>query len=265
MYTNYREYTTCDHVKVHKLVLNYKETHSSYSFYLLLLKLYPFLKQYIDLYDGLYTCNKSIASFLKYFDKKVSDCYLQTLANNNNGYITKSKAFKNFNLNVCYNLEKKDYNQEVLLALLVMIKRYNKSKTDKPTFILFIYKFYHYTILERLKKICKKQFKETEYQYLYNNALDELSSFEECDGRIISSNLIFDSCYNNIKWIKAPSSVHSIYSSLSCTERRILVMYYIQENTDKEIAENLKVCRATINRVRQKIKHTITSYSLKDG
>lgn len=245
-----------DYFRIHLLALKAKSNEREKN--LLLLNFINFLSQYSDLYDSkINISNNSLLKFIKFFDKNFSLGNLKyKLLNNSN--IKEIKAFKNFKASI-YSLTKEDFNQEIILSFLVMINRYSDNA---PSFHTYIDKNFHFVLLERLKMHFKNISIDgciMEYKEEYNLSEEIYLMEEEKLITMLSTTIkgtsisIFDDEFINIKWIMN-CDFNSKFYELSNIERHIIYLKYMLNKTDSEIADSFGVCRATINRIKNKIK-----------
>lgn len=147
---------------------------------------------------------------------------------------------------------------EIYVAFLTMAKRY-QSPDGKPRFHSYILRAFHYQLRRQLQTLVSDPivFKmASNVKYLddqwegddYSYGRFDAEGFEDKRPTFtIESSL--DAINDN--WVLGYTTGQE-YRDLSIMERKILKMYYIDDMSDQEIADQLGTCRATVNRRRNK-------------
>jgi DNA-directed RNA polymerase specialized sigma24 family protein len=150
---------------------------------------------------------------------------------------------------------------ELYVALLTMAKRY-QSPDGKPRFHHYILRAFHYQLRRQLQTLVSDPivfkmasnvlyFDEDHEDDGYvtfdaDSMEDQTPTFtieEEMDGI-------------NDNWILGLTTEPE-YSEFTIMERKIIKLYYVDELSDQAIADQLGVCRATINRRRNRVKDSL--------
>lgn len=143
------------------------------------------------------------------------------------------------------------------ISILELADRYEPID-DNPRFHSYLLKSYHYKVYHNLIPVTQDP--------LYYTSLEGLI-FREDD--FITYDVIDEDRYDNKyiqlmtdndtevddNWIAGFSA--ELFKDLSPVDRKILKLKYIDKLGDKEIGEELGVCRATINRRRIKLEQEI--------
>lgn len=254
--------------ELHCLALGYKEGNTEYG-EILIGKFSSFIYNYFSFVDTGYANlnNYSLRSFIKFFYSKSKIQFTQYNLNKHSK--NPNVNFKNIINIVKTSMNVEDFKQEVYLALLEMANRY---KDTKPTFHIYVQKYFHYVLLERLRKI------------LYYNSFDNISDYEiEDDGFNIYFEKILNDVSNEIELNKAKLKTKkynsaysdlffddnwyfgnykdSLFSVLSNDERKLLIDIYINKKRLNDIANERYISRMSVIRRKQKalnkIKNTL--------
>lgn len=210
--------------------------------------------------------NYSVRTFLGYFGGDYSINKVLYSYKYNNLDLSKTKHVINFK-SATKNMTCEDFNQELILALLKMAKRYDNNK---PNFHTYVNKYFHYVLLERLKKEFKnasinnniKEFDHNSKDEIFNIKFDmfieDISLKEENKKALLNTeyNSLYSDDFIDTNWLLG-NYKDSLFKDLSNEERNIIKLCYIDKKNDSEIARMYGVCRATINRKRLKIVKNI--------
>lgn len=149
---------------------------------------------------------------------------------------------------------------EIIVALLTMAKRY-KSQDGKPRFHAYILRAFHFQLRRQLQTLVADpivfrmaynvNFQEDQYDgdneqgggargYRVENMVDQT---------VFTIEDSLDSVNDN--WVLGLTASEE-YRDFTIMERKIIKMYYVDEMTDQQIANELGTCRATVNRRRNK-------------
>lgn len=247
-----------------------------------------FLKKYISLIKyGQYALDHySIRSFIKLFiedqgDRAKINCYFAK----NVGRNIADKAVAKI-VNIFSNSEDEDIEQELYTIFLNMCSKY---KDDKPSFHHHVKRNFHYYAYRHFEKLSKDpiargyvttmttaQFcDQTSSSFKINNnnefafdyfigdtsveiEMDQLLDEIEMHYNLTHSNVtavkqkgisVYDDEFLNTNWINGVTC-SDVFKELTPFERKILIMWYIDNKTDSDIAEEFGVCRGTINKRR---------------
>jgi RNA polymerase sigma factor (sigma-70 family) len=143
------------------------------------------------------------------------------------------------------------------MTLLELADKYEPID-ENPRFHSYVLKAYHYKVYHNLIKVTQDP--------LYYTSLEGLR-FREDD--FITYDDIDEDRYDN-KYIQLMTESDTevddnwiagftadLFKDLSPVDRKILKLKYIDKLDDKDVAEELGVCRATINRRKIKLKQVI--------
>lgn len=254
--------------ELHCLALGYKEGNAEYG-EILVGKFSSFIYNYFSFIDTGYANlnNYSLRSFIKFFYSKSKIQFTQYSLNKHSK--NPNVNFKNIINIVKTSMSVEDFKQEVYLALLEMANRY---KDTKPTFHIYVQRYFHYVLLERLRKI------------LCYNSFDNISDYEiEDEGFNIYFEKILNDVSNEIELNKAKLKTKkynsaysdlffddnwyfgnykdSLFSVLSNDERKLLIDIYINKKRLNDIANERYISRMSVIRRKQKaidkIKNTL--------
>lgn len=144
---------------------------------------------------------------------------------------------------------------EVVAAFLTMAKRY-QSRDDKPRFHTYILQAFHYQLRRQLQSLVADpiifrmatnlRFNDN-YMETDDNTMDVQNFYDTSDQFTVDRR--FNTVNDN--WVLG-HTVTEEYRQFTVMERKIIKMYYIDNLSDQEIANQLGTCRATVNRRRNK-------------
>lgn len=230
----------------------------------------------------------SIRSFIKLFvEEEHERLKINSYFVNGHGQMIADKTVAKI-VGIFSNNDKEDIQQEICAIFLSMCHKY---KDTKPSFHNYVKRNFHYYVFRYLEKLSKDPVARGLYYQkkifnIYNS--DQQLPIEEtiCDKNaqkeidevldyvelfynlqlsiaIIEKDMtinIYDEEFLNNNWING-ITCSNIFKDLTTFERRILVMWYMKDNTDSEIAEMFGLCRGTINKKRacakSKLKKTV--------
>lgn len=171
---------------------------------------------------------------------------------------------------ICHTYSDDDLKHEIYMAILIMAKRY-KSPDEKPRFHTYIVRAFHYQLRRQLqiltadqfafKMIENEEFDVTRFSELEGGFVPGISAWTEgkLQDRVPSFTIEEEFEDINENWVLGFTNDMD-YANLTIMERRILKMYYIDELSDQEIANQLGTCRATINRKRNRSKEALRGH-----
>lgn len=161
------------------------------------------------------------------------------------------------------------YN-ECVCVFLSMAKRYND---DRPSFHNYISKCYHYELQRGLKYLikdpvvkisnpydCGYNYSQNEHIYSYEALINDINKEVILKNAkqltVTDENSVYDIESLNVNWINGITCSEE-FSALTPFERELLINNYILKKTDTEIANELGLCRATVNRKKAQAKKTL--------
>lgn len=149
---------------------------------------------------------------------------------------------------------------EAIVALMTMAKRY-QSPDGNPRFHSYVLQAFHFQLRRQLQTLVSdpivfKMANNINFRDEYYDNDSDLDSGYDVDSfadktPTFTIDHSLDSVNDN--WILGTTSSEE-YRQLSIMERKILKLYYLDNKSDHEIAEELGTCRATVNRRRNKVK-----------
>lgn len=259
-----------DYLKVHQHALNYKEGNKE-SGEELLKSFNLFIYKYANfLAYGVYDINNySLRSFISlYIDNKPfrkqlnAYKYKPYIQQQFGSYaVSTSMLFRKYSFNDLYN--------ECVCVLLNMAKRY---KDTRPSFHNYVFRCFHYELERSLKPLIKDVLTKIQLPYelhsnsrvLEYNHIDE--AIEEINKKVCiknSTSLTQNDDYSikeleslNFNWINGITCSDD-FLELTQFEREILISNYILKKTDAQIASELGLCRATVNRKKAHAKNKL--------
>lgn len=183
-------------------------------------------------------------------------------------YATNTSAlFKKYTFDELYN--------ECICVLLSMAKRY---KDSRPSFHNYVFKCFHYELERSLKKLIKDPLSKMDipydtqfvhaqnisvqniYDYSYEALLDDINKEVQLKNSetisVKDESTVYDLESLNINWINGITCSEE-FKELTPFEREILVSNYISKKTDSQIADELGLCRATVNRKKSQAKKAL--------
>lgn len=157
-----------------------------------------------------------------------------------------------------------EIRNELVCVLLNMAQKYKDN--NRPSFHNYVDKCFHFEAFRGLSHLINDPITRLSYEEIIDNILVDSSAeieFENslndmCNRAALKNAKIpvedievslFDINSLNINWINGVTC-SEIFQKLTPFERKIILLHYIDNLTDTEIAEQFGVCRATINRRR---------------
>lgn len=161
--------------------------------------------------------------------------------------------------NLCQPYNDEELLNEIYVAFLTMAKRY-QSPDGKPRFHAYILQAFHYQLRRQLQTLVSdpivfkmasniKYFDEDYEQNEQNSDYDSSRLEDQTPTFTIEEE--FDTINDN--WVLGYTTGKE-YRDLTIMERKIIKMYYLDEMSDQDIADQLGTCRATVNRRRNRVK-----------
>lgn len=260
-----------DYIKVHQYALEYKEGNLE-SGEKLIEAFNLFIYRYANfLAYGVYDINNySLRSFISlYIENKQYRKFLHSykykpyIQQQFGQYALKTSAlFEKYSFEELYN--------ECVCVLLNMAKRY---KDTRPSFHTYVFRCYHFELERNLKHLIKDVLVKMNTVDDYNVICNHMTQYDKTDDIIEelnkqiaiknSDNLTIDDEYSvyeqeslNLNWING-ITCSDVFLILTTFERDLLVSNYILKKTDAQIAEELGLCRATVNRKKTEAKKKI--------
>lgn len=226
------------------------------------------VRYYVLLRQGkVYINGRNIREFLKLY---IKDTYIRKSIHQY-GYKPKAKEALYETADILKDLLRPYRNEELMneiyAAFLAVAKRY-KSPDGKPRFHHYLLRVFHYQLARQIDKLISDPlvFKMSSHMSFGEIDLDSeetglyfnLNMDKYVDkNRPINIEEHFDEINEN--WILGFTASEE-YQSLSVLERKILKLYYVDEKSDQQIADELGTCRATINRKRNHIVRKLRKY-----
>lgn len=283
-----------EYKKIHDLVYEY-QSGSTEAADVLLLSFKTFLNKYCSLIKyGQYNLDHySIRSFIKLFIEKPSDrakinSYFANLVGRKIADDTVGKI-----TGIFYNSSQEDIKQELYIIFFNMCSKY---KDTKPSFHHHVKRNFHYYTYRHFEKITKdplarghvvfnssKCYENDMGDFDISNLLYDKSIDFEMDQLLNEVEMfynmklsktpsvkqkgvnVYDNAFLNINWING-ITCSDMFKVLTPFERKILVMWYVNNKTDTDIAEDFGVCRGTINKRRaiakSKLENAIIDYRI---
>ena len=290
-----KAYGLKEYQQIHDLVYEYQNG-SVEAAELLLSNFKTFLNKYCSLIKyGQYSLDHySIRSFIKLFIEKSSD------RAKINSYFVNSSSRKVADETVSKitgifaNSSQDDIQQELYIIFFNMCSKY---KDTKPSFHHYVKRNFHYYAYRHFEKITKDPVARGHVVYknlVSNSNLDRNIQEAELDDIIQDTSVeidmdhllnevemyynmklskmpvvkqkgvsVYDNAFLNTNWINGVTC-SSVFKVLSPFERKILVMWYIENKTDSDIAEEFGVCRGTINKRRSVAKAKLKEAVIKN-
>jgi RNA polymerase sigma factor (sigma-70 family) len=150
--------------------------------------------------------------------------------------------------NLLKTYENEELMNEIYTAFLTMATRY-KSPDGKPRFHDYILKAFHYQLRRQLQILVEDPIVFNTVQNI--NFHEDHNNLDHYEDTAACYTIEDDMEEFNDNWILGYTSDEN-YKNLSVMERKIIKMYYLDEMSDQEIADGLGICRATVNRRRNK-------------
>ena len=286
-----------DYNEIHELVLEYKNGNKEVS-KRIIDNFSCFLNKYVALIKyGKYNLDHySTRSFMKLFITKPEDrALISAYKYKHSAKLVADKTVSKIQ-DIFSNMEDIDLKNELYIILLTMCNTY---KDTKPSFHYSVDRNFHYYAYRHFEKASKDPLARG---YLTNSKStvtnsdgstnnDDLFTVENCvaDPNVelemdmllneveVHYNLsmsnatyvnqknisIYDNEFFNTNWING-ITCSNVFKALTPFERNILVMWYIENKTDSEIAEEYGVCRCTINKRRAKAKDKLREEIIKN-
>jgi RNA polymerase sigma factor (sigma-70 family) len=159
--------------------------------------------------------------------------------------------------NLCLSYSDEELLNEIYVAFLTMAKRY-QSPDGKPRFHSYILQAFHYQLRRQLQTLVSDPivFKMKHNVHFLDDEWDgdikgNYIEYFEDERPVFTIEEEFDTINDN--WILGYTTGEE-YRDLTIMERKIIKMYYLDEMSDQDIADQLGTCRATVNRRRNRVK-----------
>lgn len=269
-----RDETYSDYRRVHDVVCSIKNG-NKHEFTLLVKMLTPFLQTYTKLFYGEYNgTSNSVLLLIKYFDKRTRPKDIKKASLKDNRYIKRTKGFRSLMASIS-TMTYDDYVQELMMALYKLIRRYRV--TEHPSFIPFMSRFFHFVLLESLKRTfrnmainnnlsCVDNYKDYERYSLEMRTFDE--SLEFLNYNISHDTLLarrdvdcYSDCSFDSAWVAGREQ-----SRLLCLTpglRELVLRHYIYKHTYQEIAKSYGVSQVTIARIFIRIRSDLSAKGIR--
>lgn len=288
-----RVFTQEDYLNLHQQVLAYQAGTPGAADYIVT-EFHEFLSKYENLisygkFDIEYICARRFLSLFmdnKPMRKNLSQYRFSPTIRR---YIYETGAY--VNRMIMKNCPKEDVYQILVLTLLEMAKRYKDY--EKPSFHNYVDKCFHFHAFmafkryftdpsdrlrsesngsrpsyerHEMKDICEL-LEDNGALSAYDktmNEVDHAMRLELTNDFVINENgvSVYDDQCLNLNWINGATCTEA-FKELSPFERKILILAYIENKPDREIANEFGLCRAAINRKRRgavkKLQDTLES------
>lgn len=191
--------------------------------------------------------DKEIRGFISLFMPKEKGAQLHQFRRNKNAVYDMYKT-----ISIVQDLFKHysddEIEHELYTALFELASRY---KSHGNYFHTYVQRAYRYQLHRQLKGLLDSQLVASSLSLPYN---DEMYQYEDGDFSrdvIEETHLLINEPLDDINdnWVNGLTA-SDVFYDLTKTQRRILKLYYVDDLTDEEIADQLGVCRATANRRR---------------
>lgn len=290
---NNKCYGLKEYKEIHDLVYEY-QAGSEDAAELLLSNFKTFLNKYCSLIKyGQYSLDHySIRSFIKLFIEKPSDrTKINSYFANSSGRKVADETVARIT-GIFSNSSHEDILQELYIIFFNMCSKY---KDTKPSFHHYVKRNFHYYAYRHFEKITRDPIARGHIIYknvISNSDFDRNIQDIELDDIIKDDSVeiemdqllnevemfynmklsktpvvkqkgisVYDNAFLNINWING-ITCSDTFKVLTPFERKILVMWYVENKTDTDIAEEFGVCRGTINKRRaiakSKLKEAVT-------
>lgn len=270
-----------EYKEIHDLVYKYQDG-SKEAAEALIFRFKTFLNKYCSLIKfGQYNLDHySIRSFIKLFVAKPNDrSKINSYFANSAGRKSADEAVMRIT-GIFSSSSQEDTMQELYIIFFNMCSKY---KDTKPSFHHYIKRNFHYYAYRHFEKITKDPiarghiaYKATSSTIDFSKNLQEVEFAEILEDKSIEIEMdqlleevelyynmklsktptvkqkgisVYDNAFLNINWING-ITCSNIFMVLTPFERKILVMWYVDNLTDTNIAEEFGVCRGTINKRR---------------
>ena len=160
----------------------------------------------------------------------------------------RSEIYRKFNfvLETYGQLTEEDILSDLYICFLTLCKRYKQTGKN---FCAYLYNVYRHEVARHIKKFINNPINIQYKNYRYEDCING-----EHDVHI--NNAYEDNYYESLTglpdhtWISGQSCA-DIFSSLSTTQRKILIKYYLEDWNDRQISENTGTHINTINQKRR--------------
>lgn len=172
---------------------------------------------------------------------------------------------------ICDAYSDDDLKHEIYIAMLTMAKRY-APPDDKPRFHTYILRAFHFQLRRQLQVLTSDPIafkmvnfeKMAEGDYINGDGWEMQQSGLSESGKAYAFTIEDEFEEINDNWVLGFTNDMN-YADLTIMERRIIKMYYIDEMSDQQIANQLGTCRATINRKRNRSKDSLRAHFEQQG
>jgi RNA polymerase sigma factor (sigma-70 family) len=158
-----------------------------------------------------------------------------------------------------------EIKHELISALLTLAKRY-KSPDGKPRFHTYVQRAYRFQVQRQLHELIADPI-AYRFQNISSYIDDEydgvqVDMMDFIDQAALSNHIPLISLSDqyedeiNENWVMGHTT-SEIFQGLTILERRILMLYYERGMKDQQIANQLGICRSSVNRIRLTAKRKI--------
>lgn len=202
--------------------------------------------------------NRSIRQFITIFVKGESKLYLYKKSST---AVAKATIAASRIQSIFSVYDADEIDNILALTLLEMATKY-KALDDKPRFHAYVLSIFHFRLYENLVALTKDPANAAMVNdsYLHANspAYSNVDDYTLQDQRIPGLLLTENDINVDDNWVMGLTA--DVFADLNQIDRKILKMKYVDKKNDGDIADELSVCRATVNRRRIKIEKDIEEY-----
>ena len=157
-----------------------------------------------------------------------------------------SKAF-NFVVETYAKLDDIDIITDLHMCFFILAKRYKQMGKN---FCAYLYNVYNFEVSRHIKKFIKNPanipYRQTEYE-------DYMQTFEEDEYENCIEDQFFEDSFGipDETWISG-ESCSDIFQCLTPEERKFIIMYYLEDYNDRQIAERFGLYINSVNQKRRR-------------
>jgi hypothetical protein len=165
-----------------------------------------------------------------------------------------SKAVRSIN-DACFLIPEDDMRSELLVSFLEICKRYNRQ--NKINFCGFLYNTFRYEVYRTVKRLTKNP---CVFSAIYNLPFDEGCYTENYLSTYLSTDDLSEPGQESDELWMIGCTCSEPFAALTQLERLILVCYYLEGYSDRDIAEETGFHRNTILSYRHQVEDSIAKY-----
>lgn len=156
---------------------------------------------------------------------------------------------------MCAPYSDEDIKSEITLAVLTLAKRY-RSEDGLPRFHSYMLRAYHFQLRRQLQTLVSDPivFRLSKNINFNEDFVDPDDDMDIGDMADRSDQFTVENSLDSVNdnWILGYTT-NEEYRQFTIMERKIIKLYYVDRLLDQDIADILGVCRATVNRRRNRI------------